>query len=529
VKHKIITHSVLTGLALIMSLILISGCGSPKASDQSSGSDGPVRGGTLNIGLHLPLPTLDWQSSVSHPLPMVFGHVYEGLFGFGRDFTAAPDLVDSYEVSEDGKTWTFVIREGVTFHNGDLLDSEDVKASLDRWHRIGPKGSGLASLDGIETPDSQTVVMNFNAPMGQFLLLLLGSDENKAIVMPKEVADASTRPGQVTEVIGTGPYRFDEYKEDQYVRLKRFDAYSARSDNPNYQAGKKEAHVDEILFWIVPEASTRVAGLESGEYEIITEVPDAEAIRLRDIDDVDPVKNGPGVLLYLMFNHQQGLTSDINIRRAFQAMVDPSEITAMVVSDSSFGKTYSSIYSPESAFNSSKEPSPSQSAEAYLNEAGYNGEPLFIQVIATDIVQQRVAVALVEQAKRVGLNLQIQSYDLSTWVARRRDASVMNMYSSAGYWVDPSLWQPEFNGTFPSEEVGFSNAAADELFANLASATSLEERKVLAGELQAHFFKEVALVNLGYIYRLVAKGNSVHDPHGNLALGNLTLHGVWID
>ena len=83
------------------------------------------------------------------------------------------------------------------------------------------------------------------------------------------------------------------------------------------------------------------------------------AIRLRDIDDVDPVKNGPGVLLYLMFNHQQGLTSDINIRRAFQAMVDPSEITAMVVSDSSFGKTYSSIYSPESAFNSSNEPSPS--------------------------------------------------------------------------------------------------------------------------------------------------------------------------
>jgi len=514
---------------ILFGLIAIAGCGSPESSSPRTASDGPVQGGTLNIGLHIPLPTLDWQSSVSHPLPMVFGHVYEGLFGFGRDFTAAPDLVDSYEVSEDGRTWTFVLRQGVVFHNGDILDSEDVKASLDRWHRIGPKGSGLASLEAIETPDSQTVLMKFTEPMGQYLLLLLGSDENKAVIMPKEVAEASTVPGQVSEVIGTGPYRFVEYKEDQYVRLQRFEDYSARTDEPNFQAGRKESHVDEILFWIVPEASTRVAGLESGDYEIITEVPDAEAVRLRDVEDVDPVKNGPGVLLYLMFNHQQGLTSDINIRRAFQAMVDPAEITSMVVSDPSFAQTNSSMFSPESAYNKPVESPSSKSAQDYLDDAGYNGEPLFIQVIASDIMQQRTAVALVEQAKRVGLNLQIQSYDLSTWVTRRRDPTAMNMYTSAGYWVDPSLWHPEFNGSFPSAEVGFSSPITDGIFAELASATSLEDRKVLAEKLQTDFYQQVAMVNLGYVYRLVAKSTNVHDPHGNLALGNLTLHGIWID
>jgi len=460
---------------------------------------------------------------------MVMGHVYEGLFGLGRDFTAVPDLVDTYVASEDGKVWTFTLRRDVKFHNGDTLDSRDVKASLERWHAFGPRGSGLAGLEAIDTPDENTVVLRFKAPMGRFLLLLLGSDDNKAAIMPREIAEASTTPGMVTEVIGTGPYRFVEYKEDQYVRLERFLDYSPRTDEPNYQAGKKVADLDEIIFWIVPEASTRIAGLESGEYDIITEVPDSEASRLRELDDVEPIKNGPGVLLYMMFNHQQGLTSDINIRRAFQAMVDPSEITSIVVSEPSFGLTNSSIYAPESAFNSETGSGSNQSAEDYLKSAGYNGDPIFIQVISTDIVQRRVAVALVEQAKRVGLNLQIKSYDLSTWVTKRQDPASLNIYTSAGYWLDPSLWHPEFNGTFPSKEVGFSNPITDEIFAKLASATEFEQRKELGVDLQRAFYEQVALVNLGYIYRLVAKTKKVHDPYGNLALGNLTLHGVWID
>jgi peptide/nickel transport system substrate-binding protein len=243
---------------------------------------------------------------------------------------------------------------------------------------------------------------------------------------------------------------------------------------------------------------------------------------------VEPVKNGPGVLLYLMFNHQQGPTSDINIRRAFQAMVDPSEITSMVVSDSSFSLVNSSIYAPESVFSTDFDSRPARSAQEYLAESEYNGEPIFVQVIATDITQQRIAVALVEQAKRVGLNLQIRSYDLSTWVARRQDPAAMNTYPSAGYWVDPSLWHPEFSGSFPSREVGFSSSVTDNIFADLASATDLEQRKSLGRDLQNAFYDQVALVNLGYVYRLVAKTSRVQDPHGNLALGNLTLHGVWL-
>ncbi len=492
----------------------------------------PVRGGTLNVGLHVPLPTLDWQSTVGHPLPHVMGHVFEGLFGLGDDLNAEPELAESAEASDDGKTWTIKLRPGVIFHNGQTLTSEDVKASLERWRTVGPKGAGLSSMTSIDLPDDLTVVLNFGEPMGRFLLLLLGSDENKAVIMPRSIAEASTDPGQLTEVIGTGPYRFVEYREDQYARLARFEDYVARTDAPNYQTGQKVANLDEIIFWIVTESTTRVAGLETGEYDVITEVPDGEAIRLQENADLDPIRNGPGVLLYMMFNHQTGPTSDLNIRKAIQSMIDSAEISAVAVSNSDFALTNTSIYAPESAYNTDAgsdlfTPGDVESAREYL-AANYDGELITVQVISTNSLQVRLAVAIVEQAKRAGLNFEIASYDLSTWVANRRDPTKLNTYTSGGYWVDPSLWHGEFNGRFPSPEVGFVSEETEAIFAQLASATDFETRKSLGEDLQREFYSQVAMVNLGYVYRLVAKQNRVVDPNNNLALGNLTLHGVYL-
>jgi len=490
-----------------------------------------VVGGTLNVGLHIPLSTLDWQSTVSHPLPHVMGHVFEGLFGVGKDFNAAPELAESAEATPDGLVWTFKLRPGVLFHNGKTLDAQDVKASLERWRNVGPKGAGLSSMTALDTPDDSTVVMTFSEPMGRYLLLLLGSDENKAVIMPKAVAEASPTPGQLTEVVGTGPYSFVEYNEDQYVKLAKFADYVARDDAPNYQAGKKVANMDEIVFWIVTEATTRVAGLESGEFDVITEVPDTEYAHLSQSAEVDAIKNGPGVLMYMMFNHKKGPTSDLNIRKALQSLIDPIEIASVAVSDPAFALTNPSIYAPESAYNTDAgselyTPGDIEAAKGYLAAAGYDGQPITIQVIADNTLQSNVAVVISEQAKRADLNLEIVTYDLNTWVANRRDPDALNIYTSGGYWVDPSLWHAEFNGTFPSPEVGFISDETEAIFAALAGATEFEVRKSLGEDLQRSFYRQVAMINLGYTYRLVAKTKRLLDPDGNLALGNLTLHGV---
>jgi peptide/nickel transport system substrate-binding protein len=491
----------------------------------------PKVGGTLNVGLHIPFPTLDWQSTVGHPLPHAMVLVYEGLFAFGKDFDAVPELAEAATVSEDGRAWTFTLRRGVLFHDGSELHTDDVVASLERWARIGPKGSALADVERYEAVDDYTLTLHFREPVGRSLLLALGSDENKAIIMPKEVVDASPTAGVLNAVVGTGPYRFVEYRDDQYLRLARFDDYVARDDAPNYQGGKKTAYLDEIVFWIVPESSTRVAGLESGEFDVIAEVPDSEYDRLLQARGLEPIKNGPGLLLYMMFNHQRGITSNVEIRRAIQAAIDTDELSAAVVSNPAFTVSNPSIFPPESAYNTDvrselyNQADP-EKARQILSAAGYAGEEIVIQVIATNEVQTRLAVVFVEQTRRAGMNTVIQSYDLSTWVAKRRDPDALNIYTSAGYWIDPSLWQAEFSGTFPSPEVGFRSDATDRIFAALARESEFEARYELGRELQSEFYDQVATINLGYIYRMVAKTSSVMDPEGNLALGNLTLHNV---
>ncbi len=497
-------------------------------------ADTPKKGGTLNVGLHIPLPTLDWQSTVSHPLPHVMGNVFEGLTAFGKDFTAVPELAESWQASADGKTWTFKLRKGVLFHNGQEMTSADVLASVGRWLKVGPKGQGLTTLSTMDAPDKYTFRMIFKEAMGQSLLLTLGSDENKCIIMPKEVCDASPKAGTLSAIIGTGPYKWAEYKEDQYVKLTRFDKYVPRTDAPNYQAGKKVAYLDQIVFWIVPESSTRVAGLESGDYDVITDVPDTEYDGLKAASGVVPIKNGPGILLYMMFNHRTGPTSSFYVRKAIQTALNIDEVIAAAVPNPAFRVVDPSFYPPESAYNSTARAelynqANIDKAKSYLELAGYKGELITYQVIGTNPRNVRVGVAVVEQMKKAGINAEVRNYDLQTWVAKRRDPNSLNIYSSEGYWIDPSLYEPEFTGTFPSKDVAFSDPAVDSVFKSLAQESDFQKRYKLGEQLQKLFYDRVATINLGYAYRLVAKRDYVMDPEGNLALGNLTLNNVWLN
>ena len=519
----------------VVALVVAAGAwASPASETASAASDGPKYGGTLDVAIATTPHTLDWQSTVSHPLPHIMGHVFEGLFGFTKEFDAAPELAESWETNADGTVWTIRLRTGVMFHNGDELMADDVVASLERWRRVGPKGPALDELEQFEIIDDHTLAMHFSSPKGRFLLLLLGSDENKAVIMPKEVAEASPEGGTLSEVVGTGPYRFVEYREDQYVRLERFADYSARDDAPNYQTGNKIAYPDELLFWIVPEASTRIAGLEAGEYDIISNVPDAEFQRLQGTDGVVPVKNGPGVLLYMMFNHQHGPTADLNFRRAVQAIVDAQKVVDAAMADPEFATVNPSFYPPESAYNTDAcaelyNQVDADKAREYLAASNYDGEKVIVQTIASSASHVRTGLSIAEQLQSIGINAEMVQYDVQTWVAKRRDPNELNIYTSGGYWIDPSLYHPEFNGTFPSTEVGYYHDETEEVFRGLAAETDFDKRYALGEALQCEFYNKVATINVGYQYRLVAHRDTVRDPEGYLALGNPTLHHVWLD
>jgi len=514
----------LTGI-VFLSVFVLAAVGLSLQAQQ------PKKGGTLNVGLHIPFPTLDWQSTVGHPLPQGFSTVYEGLFAWGKDFTPQPELVESYKVSADGKTWTFGLRKGVLFHNGKEMTAEDVKASIERWIRVGPKGSMLKDLREIKIVDKYTVQFLFNALMGRFLFLILGADENKAVIMPKEIAEASPQGGVLTKIVGTGPYQFVEYKEGEYLRLKRFDRYVPRTDPPNYQTGKKVPYVDEIVFWVVPEASTRVAGMETGEYDIITQVPDTYYQLLKGEKGINPVINNPPVLMYMMFNHKKGLMSNINMRKAIQSLVNVDQVVQSVVSDKDFGTVNPSLFSPGSAYETNVcaelyNQGNIEKAREFLAKAGYSGEPVRFLVLRPSPTIRRADVAIGEQMKAAGINVKLLNYDIATWVAKRSDPDEFDIYTSEGYWQDPSLFHAEFNGKFCG---WFITPETEEVFKKLSREAEFKKRYELGEELQRLFYEKVATVNLGYFHRLRAMRTWVKDPGGNMPLANLTLNNFWLE
>jgi peptide/nickel transport system substrate-binding protein len=530
-KGRVITPFLLFSLAVFF-LSLMTSCSENQRRSEEGGD--PMEAAEeiiLHVALWTSFPTLDWQSTVSHPLPQGMLPVFEGLFGLSKDFVPVPELAETWHVSDDKLKWTFDLRQGIRFHNGRELTAEDVKSSLERWRRVSPRGVMLNHLREIVVTDKYTVLMEFDQPIGRFLLLILAADESKAVIMPKEVVEASPRGGALSEIVGTGPYQFEEYRTEQYLELRRFEDYVSRSDPPDYQSGAKAAHFDRILFWIVPEASTRVAGLERREYDIVTRLPDAEYKRLLRIEDIDPIITKPALLDYLIFNHRKGPFANIDMRRAVQSAIDVEEVSRCMMASEEFWTLNPSIYPPESPYNTDEasqyyNQNDSAQAREFMQRAGYAGEPVKFLVLRDEPEIYRASIAIGEQLKAVGIKVDLLIYDLATWVAKRANQDEMDMFISKGYWLDPSLFHAEFGGRFPG---WFISDDTEEIFSRLAEETDFEKRFELGKQLQRLFYEKAAFINVSYHYGFKAKRSSIIDPEGNLSRGNLTLHNVEIE
>ncbi len=496
---------------------------------------GPRMGGVLDIALWQGIQTLDWQSSTAHPVPHAMTSVFEGLYALGADMSPQPELAEGHTVSDDARTWTFTLRRGVRFHNGQEMTSADVKASLERWLAVSPRSGQLSTLSTITAPDAYTVQLQFEKPIGTFLLFVLGYDSAKAIVMPESIAKASPEGGNLSEVVGTGPYMFAEYQPDNFLRVERFDDYVARSDPPNYQTGRKTAYVDETIYWIVPEASTRVAGLETGEYDLIERVPDTEFTRLQDESGVDPLKIDPPVFSLVFFNNGGEMFADMDMRRAVQAAVNAEAVARSKVADPALSAFYASIMPQGTAYYSEagaefyNQDDPAK-ARQHLQAAGYNGEPIRFLLLTPEETIKRAVITLAEQLKAAGMNIKVESYDLGTWVAKRRDPTAYELFVTEGVQPDPLLWQTVVGGRWPGEGVAYSDPEIDELMVQMAEEVDLDRRFGLAEQFQRLIYEKAAFLPVGWHFRIRAKRSVLVDPEGVLGLNAiLAVHNVYLN
>ncbi|MFN3822915.1 MAG: ABC transporter substrate-binding protein [Pseudorhodobacter sp.] len=393
-------------------------------------------GGTLTVAGPLPLITLDHMMITNEPTPPRSA-VYEQLVALDSNLVSQPALATSWETSEDGLTWTFKLREGVTFHNGKPLVAEDVVASWERYKEVGSRRFELASVDRVEAVDDGTVAIHLTKRYGA-LLESISAMSGGWSIMPAEIARelGTTRADLAEQVVGTGPYMVHEIVPEVRTTLRRFDGYTRMEGEPSFNAGPRCAYFDEVTYVHIADPSTRVSALLAGEVDFAVQVPGDEAARLIAAPNTQVIPTRPGNRVYYKFNVAQGVFADYPLLRdAVRAGLDTEELMA------GFGPSDYWRVNNTPRFQEPQWPWVDQShhypkdmdlAKKLVAESGYKNEEIRFLVVPGGATGWEKAPAMDQYLRDLGLNVRMENLDGATFGTLRRDLSAWELKGAGG-------------------------------------------------------------------------------------------------
>ena len=276
----------------------------------------------LDVAVSQEPPTFDVHVNSSQIARYVMaGNVFERLVTLNGEGRAVPELCSSFEPVNGSRGWIFHLREGVRFHNGRIMTSEDVVLSMNRW--IEYNAAVASMLDGARftAVDGNTVRIDAQEPI-LFLPEMMAGSPQAAVVYAREMFDSLDGDGLVTEYIGTGPYRFVSWERGSSVRLERFEDYCPYGGQMDGLAGFKHAYIPVIIYHFVPDSFARTTGCETGLYDFINDVMNDDIPRLEENDDLVVSRGEEAGSVVILFNKRQGLCADQYVRTAVNMAVD---------------------------------------------------------------------------------------------------------------------------------------------------------------------------------------------------------------
>jgi len=498
---------------LLVSLLLIAGCSADQSTSTDDNTDnaGQQKGGVLNVALTSQPPTLDQHISTTTATRDTSRLMFETLLTNDSGYQAVPMLAESIDVSDDSKIYTFKLREGIKFHNGDIMTADDVIASMNRWIEKSPVASPIFDGATFEAEDEYTVILEL-AQSSSLAMDTMASAKQAAAIMPKEIIETAAADTGVVEYIGTGPYKFVEWKQDQNIHFTKFDDYQSVDAEANGLAGKKEALVDDIYFHMVSDSSTRLSGLLTGEYDFAYSIPADDYDQLKSDPDLEAFLANYGELL-MVYNENEGPASNVKMRQAINAALDIDKIMLAAfphkdlywLSPGYMTKEVSNWASDAGEeFYDQKDP---EKAKELLKEINYNNEEFKLLTTRDYPEFYSSAIVIQEQLKQLGMNVKIEVYDWPTLLEKQNN---------------PGQWDAMIAGsstvTTPTQLVyispSFAGGMHDEKIANLlksiGTSTNHEEAKVLWDELQGHAWENhVPITILGGYNNLYGATNKV--------------------
>lgn len=473
----------------------------------------PKKGGILKVAIPDNPPTLDTHWVTTYLVIDVAWNYVEPLFTLGDKFEVIPMLAENHKVSPDGKVYTIPLRRGVLFHNGKEMTSADVVASIRRWGERAQTGKQIFKIiDSFEAKDKYTVEARLKTPSGAFLSFL-ALPRQMAGIYPKEVVDTAGA-GEIKEYIGTGPFKFVEWKPDQHIKLARFDNYSARSEAARGYGGKKAAYVDEIRFIPIPDVATRISTIEAGDVDLGDWIPPDAYDRLKREGRVLPLIVKPKEYLKAVLNHAgTGVVStNQKVRQAMLAAIDCDPVMLAAFGNKNFYRLDPGLMFKEQVWwsnaggNLFNQKNP-EKAKGLLKDSGYKGEPIRWMCSQSFMWMYNSALVCKQQLEKIGFNIDLQVYDWATVVQR--------------YTTDPKIWDvfmtgEGFNPDPTQLEVvscdvqgRWCNPKKNELLEKLALETKFEKRVAIWQEIQRLHYEDVGVIKLGDFFSMRMMGKRV--------------------
>jgi len=359
--------------------------------------------------------------------------VWDTLYGFDDKLEAKRQMVESEEVSSDGKVWTFKLREGLMWHDGTKVTAADCVASLNRWAVRDGMGQMIRALqEELVAVDDRTFRWRLKAPYPKMLLALGKNNTPMAFMMPERIA--RTDPfQQVTEYVGSGPMRFvrNEWVPGAKAVFTKFDQYVPRNEPPSWLAGGKRINVDRIEWIIMPDPATASAALMNGEIDwwetpLTDLIPSLRRNRNIRVDIADPLGN----IGSFRFNHLHAPFNDVRARRAVAMVLNQEDyMRAVVGDDRALWQTLPSFFTPgtplytEAGGDILKGPRNVEAARALLRESGYNGQPITLLVGQDQAPLKAMGEVTNALLRSIGMNVDFVATDWGTVGQRRASKS----------------------------------------------------------------------------------------------------------
>jgi len=468
----------------------------------------PKMGGVLKVVMETSPPTIDTHATGTTLAFIVGYHIFEGLFTLDENLKPIPMLAaDLPEISDDKLVYTIKLRPDLKFHNGKDVTAEDAVASLKRWGKMGTRGKYLfENVDSIEAKDLLTLELKLTKPTA-ITLVFLAMPAGGAFIYPKDLCEKyPDKP--MEEYIGTGPFKFVEWKPQQYIKMVRFDGYKPVEFSANGFGGKKIAYVDEIQFIPILDQAVRLTSVEGREYDFSDFIACDEYDRLKGIPSIQALPTALRASYVFFLNKRAGIMREVKIREAFLTALDMGPMLAASKGDKAFWRVDPSIVLKESIWWSDigKEKynqGDTEKAKMLLQEAGYKGEEIVWMVSA----EYDLSLVAKKQLEKAGFNIDLQSMEFATMADRRKNPELWDVFTTGMTWKpDPSmltLLNPFYPGWWESPKF-------IDLLDKLATETDFDKRYKVMEEIQELFYTEVPAIKVGDYGNLRIAAKNVH-------------------